>query len=106
MKKNHLVIYQIAQFVKKKYFKESSLKRHIKIVHGGEKDFKCMICDKMFGYKESLKEHITTIHGMKKGRYQCTHCAKVFPRMNRLKKHEKIHTELKNSSISKPSKSL
>ena len=81
------------------------MKRHIKIVHGGEKNFKCMICDKMFGYDQGLKDHITIIHEMK-GKYQCTQCAKGFQRMIKLKIHEKIHTELMNSSCTKPSKSF
>ena len=37
--------------------------QHINVIHKGEKNFKCDICDTLFGYKESLKLHMAQKHG-------------------------------------------
>ena len=38
------------------------MKRHIKNVHEGCKDFKCESCGKSFAQADSLKGHIKTVH--------------------------------------------
>ena len=38
------------------------MKRHDSSVHGGQKDYKCKSCAKLFSEAGSLKKHILTIH--------------------------------------------
>ena len=39
-----------------------NLKRHINIVHEGQKDFKCDTCGRLFSQKSKLKRHVHTVH--------------------------------------------
>ena len=40
----------------------SSLNRHVRIVHDNLKKFKCQQCSKSFGRSDCLKTHIAAIH--------------------------------------------
>ena len=66
----------------------SYLKKHIRTVHKGHKDFKCEICQKVFTSNGSLKNHIKMIHEGRKD-YKCEICEKEFSTAEFLKNHAK-----------------
>ena len=43
-------------------FKKPMLKRHIAVVHEGQKNFLCDLCPKAFGTKNNLKNHKIHVH--------------------------------------------
>ena len=67
----------------------SSLKKHIKTVHEGEKKHRCTICDKTFSMGYSLKKHIKTVHERERS-HICTICDKAFSMQYDLKRPIKI----------------
>ena len=64
-------------------------KKHIHIVHDGQKDYKCESCDKPFSEEGDLKRHKYTIHEGHK-EYRCDICDRLFSQTQQLKNH--IHT--------------
>ena len=52
----HLGIIQKAS-VSKSFSSAQYLKKHIHIIHDGQKDFKCESCDKSFSEGGKLKKH-------------------------------------------------
>ena len=61
---------------------KQNLERHIKTIHEGVKDYKCDICDKVFGRCDRLKEHNRTLEhlNMEKKLKNRTKCSlKIFP---------------------------
>ena len=76
----------------RKSFKTSNhLKKHIKTIHEGRKDFKCDSCGKSFTAAGSLKIHINTIHEGHKD-FKCDSCGKSFTIASYLDKHiNKVH---------------
>ena len=61
----------------KGFTRSSTLKRHIKRVHTGEKSFVCKICDKSFTTIDVLKRH-ERVHQEKT--FECQKCQKKFSR--------------------------
>lgn len=57
---------------------------------GREKQFKCNICDRSFGYKHVLQNHERTHTGEKP--FECVECHKRFTRDHHLKTHMRLHT--------------
>ena len=56
------------------------LKNHfMKLIHEGNKDYKCESCGKLFMYNNSsyLKKHIQTIHEGQKD-FKCNYCGNLF----------------------------
>ena len=75
-----------------------SMKKHITIVHKGEKPFKCSICNYSASRKQHLDMHITSVHEGKKP-FKCSICAGNFNTNAYLKKHIKVVHEGKNASF-------
>ena len=48
--------------VEKLFTCSGHMRRHIKTVHEGCKDFKCESCEKLFTQADSLRGHIKSIH--------------------------------------------
>ena len=52
------------------------MKKHIKTIHEGRKDYKCEYCGKLFGQNGSMWTHVRMVH---KGRKEeCNICNKSF----------------------------
>ena len=65
------------EFCKKSFTQAGSLRRHIKTIHKGHKDFKCDTCRKSFTQASILRTHIKTIHEGCKD-FKCDTCGKLF----------------------------
>ena len=65
------------------------LKRHIKCVHEGQRNFKCDSCGKSFTQSENLMKHIKTVHEGQKD-HECEFCEKKFSTTSCLTSHIKI----------------
>jgi KRAB domain-containing zinc finger protein len=63
------------------------LKIHMLYSHGGEKEFKCHICDKAFFTKGRLKQHIDANHGERP--WVCEICSRTFSKRYKLGEHMK-----------------
>lgn len=76
---------------KKSFANASSLRNHIKGVHGGgdNKSYDCKICGKVFTYKANLKVHSYQHKGEKP--FFCEVCGIRFLRREQLQSHQKIH---------------
>uniref|UniRef100_A0A1B0DQE5 C2H2-type domain-containing protein n=1 Tax=Phlebotomus papatasi TaxID=29031 RepID=A0A1B0DQE5_PHLPP len=70
-----------------------SMRRHIKVVHQGVKDFHCPHCERSFGKAETLKHHVMTHTGEKP--HACKECGKRFIQPTALKTHMKTHLKAK-----------
>ena len=69
-------------------------KRHITLVHNGEKKYHCNICSRNFGQKRSLSRHISTIHIGSKP-FLCEICSSSFGHIHNLRAHIKsFHDEV------------
>lgn len=65
---------------------------HMLYSHGGERNFKCHICDKAFFTKGKLKQHIDTLHGERP--WECHICLKTFAKRYRLGEHMKLRHKM------------
>ncbi|XP_055710236.1 zinc finger protein 77-like [Phlebotomus papatasi] len=70
-----------------------SMRRHVKVVHQGVKDFHCPHCERSFGKPETLKHHVMTHTGEKP--HACNQCGKRFIQQTALKTHMKTHLKSK-----------
>ncbi|XP_050436519.1 zinc finger protein 91-like [Adelges cooleyi] len=78
----------------KTFTSNSTLKKHIRIIHDGAMDYECNYCGRKTAYKNQLKKHILRHHCGIKERppsYECMHCDKKFYMVANLYKHKKIH---------------
>ncbi|XP_072294022.1 uncharacterized protein [Eucyclogobius newberryi] len=66
-----------------------NLRRHV-LVHTGEKAFSCPVCCKQFTLKQHLKLHMV-LHTRDK-QFNCSVCAKTFIRKDNLRSHMRIHS--------------
>ena len=84
----------------KSFSQSQNLKRHINLVHKGQKECKCETCGKFFALTQHLKRHILTVHEGHKD-YKCDFCGKTFTQGEGLKRHvNKIHSE--NLNVTDP----
>ena len=66
--------------------------KHVKVIHEGEKDFKCEKCFKTFGMKENLKKH-SIIHVDGAQDFKCDKCSRHFGLKSYLNpKHSEVFT--------------
>ena len=86
--KKHIYIVHSGQ-KDKSFPHEEVLKRHYKKFHKGHKDYKCGCCGKSFPTAGNLKRHIYTVHKGNKD-YKCDSCGKSFTQMAALEEH--LHT--------------
>ena len=72
-----------------------SLRKHIRILHLGVKNFHCQICEISFGTSNELKSHVRKKHpkdGEVAEKFYCDQCPKIFAEKYSLKLHIKsIH---------------
>ena len=72
------------------------LSQHIRMVHEGEKNFKCKICDKSFFTNQLLRRHINCVHKKMKN-FHCEICNRSFSQRSNLKLHTRtIHEGIKD----------
>ena len=62
-------------------------------MHRGEKIYKCIQCDKLFGQAAHLKTHLDYHAGVRK--FSCEHCNKSFTQSS----HLNIHKRTQHSSV-------
>ena len=75
----------------KRYDTKYKLINH-EIIHSGEKNFICELCDKSFFLPIHLKNHIQRTHGTEKT-FQCKSCGKKFKTLEYCEKHERNHKQ-------------
>ena len=73
----------------KKFGERSTLARHVKSVHYGEKDYKCNVCAKTISCSYYLKKHVKIVHGNLK-MFDCGVCALKFKWSYQLSEHTKF----------------
>lgn len=72
---------------------KASLLTHVQNIHLGETRFECDVCMRRFFKKSSLNLHRATHF---EAALSCQYCSKKFKDTTGLKRHEKIHTGVKN----------
>lgn len=70
----------------KGYWGQLNLRKHICLVHLGERPHKCAHCDKAYSTKYALTQHISWVH--KKERFPCSKCCKGLATRKRWAIHE------------------
>ncbi|XP_055710234.1 gastrula zinc finger protein XlCGF57.1-like [Phlebotomus papatasi] len=81
------------KFCPSTFTQQENMKRHVKVVHQGVKDFHCPHCERSFGKAETLKHHVMTHTGEKP--HVCSECGKRFIQPVALKTHMKTHLKHK-----------
>ena len=72
----------------KSFETKESLKRHEARIHENKKPHKCSLCDGYYGDKSELRAHIQGVHGEKK--HACSLCKKRFTAIGGLNRHLKL----------------
>ena len=75
--------------VENPYTTSGNLKRHIKTIHKGERNYKCDSCGKSLNTSGYLKIHINTVHEGQRN-HKCDSCGKSFTASGNLKRHINI----------------
>ncbi|KAM6081279.1 uncharacterized protein VSU04_001993 isoform 2-T2 [Chlamydotis macqueenii] len=69
-----------------------NLRRHRLAVHGGERGFLCLFCDKRFTRRKEISDHVHRVHGKKRDPQACPYCDKVVSSKCGLTVHIRTHT--------------
>lgn len=79
---------------KKQFSSKSCLNRHIRIIHEGEKPYKCDECGERFSERVTLRKHMTKHTGIPLPKnYHCELCGKFFVRKGVLNNHMRRHSD-------------
>ena len=74
------------------YFEKKRLNGHIKREHDNVRDEQCNQCGKLFFTKEVLNRHIRNIHSNEqKPIFQCEYCQKSYTTKNYFRIHQQQH---------------
>ncbi|CAH0694293.1 unnamed protein product [Spodoptera exigua] len=84
----------ICNYCDKPFLVKENLQKHLDTHTKAENSFKCIYCNKVFGYHIMLMQHEKK--HMVKGRHECTLCSMSFRCRNRLYMHVKSHLKLKD----------
>lgn len=63
--------------------------RHM-LIHSGERQFQCSLCDRCFHRKDHLKNHLQ-VHNPNKVIHTCNHCGKRYSSLLSYRKHLALH---------------
>ncbi|KAM6085181.1 uncharacterized protein LJ206_006969 isoform 1-T2 [Theristicus caerulescens] len=69
-----------------------NLRRHRLTVHGDERGFSCLFCDKRFKRQKDINDHIRRVHEKKRDPQACPYCDKVISSKCGLTVHIRTHT--------------
>jgi len=67
----------------------SAMRYHQRVVHSGDKPFKCDMCEKAFNRKDTLESHLSSHSDLKP--FMCSVCGKQFGRRHIRDTHERRH---------------
>ena len=84
------------------FTRNSDLKRHIQVVHHGEKTHLCNHCSYMSSRSSDLKRHVRAVHEHQKS-FKCEYCEYSTAHKHSLKKHLVIHHSLNTDQSSSKS---
>ena len=74
------------------------MRRHLRRVHEGKKDYKCEKCNAAFTEKRRLKSHLQYVHDKNQNmNHKCNYCEKSFILPSMLKNHIKTTHEGKRN---------
>ena len=71
------------------FSQESTLTRHVAVVHEGKKPYLCKICKTSFAQTQTLQRHINAKHTKEKKFFHCRYCNYPLSRQDKRTKHEK-----------------
>jgi hypothetical protein len=77
-----------------------ALKRHMKTVHEGLRDFQCDVCSKGFSSRDSLNRHMTSHSTLRD--FPCTLCEKAFKTKDGLNAHHRLHLRISGGKRQNP----
>ena len=69
------------------YGRRGNLNKHVATVHEGSKQFNCDICNAKFGQKGDLNRLVKTVHERKKKQFKCDICNTNFGQKSNLNRH-------------------
>ncbi|XP_033126117.1 zinc finger protein 729-like isoform X2 [Anneissia japonica] len=81
---HHLLMFR-CDFCEKVFGTQSSLKKHLEVIHSMKSEYFCEYCAKVFIHEPSLKRHVEEVHEQKT--LPCDICLKIFPSQRRLHEH-------------------
>ena len=89
-----------------KSIRKQSIKRHMRTVHEGIRDYKCDSCEKSYTEKITLLRHKQNVHEGKKN-YTCDSCGMCFTVATSLKRHVlRVHEKRKDVKCDQCNKSF
>ena len=80
----------ICDYCRKEFFFQSDLKRHV-VIHTGQKDYHCNLCDFSTSYKSVLTDHIRSHLNERPFKCPEIHCGASFTNSSHLKRHQITH---------------